>query len=423
MNNNNQRPLDFDDDFDNHFSGHFNNSFDRDSFNSDSEDWSETEWDDELAFGDQFWLDSEGYHVRSLNELVDDTLMVETPEQAPVPSWSLEKLLQQLIAAPETVPFNEYFALSDLTRAQAETVRQLWPSIDVASRRRAVDLLTRSAEEFLNVDLSVFLLSILDDPDASIRQMALETLDANEPTPEMLGPIIYRLQHDSVDEVRAAAAAALGHYVLAGELDELDAALAMRAEDALIAVLTDPTEPLIVQCRALESIAYSGEVAVRQFIEDAYYSPWEEMRVSALTAMGRSADIRWRRMVRAELRNPSPAMRAEAALACGELEARAALSDLLELLSDSERSVRLAAIFALGRLGGKQARRALEEFAAGEGEEAQAAEMALEEMLFYAGAEAMAIPLFDEEEDEDFNDLDPWETWEDDEDEDLGEYE
>ncbi len=413
MKNNNQRPLDFDDDFDHRFHG--------DSFDSDSEDWSE--WEDDSTFDDQFRVDSEGYHVRSLDELMDDSLMIETPEQAPVPSWSLETLLQQLIAAPEKVPFNEYFALSDLTRAQAETVRQLWPSIDVTSRRRTVDLLTRSAEEFLNVDLSIFLLNILDDPDASIRQMALETLDANEPTPEMLGPIIYRLQHDSVDEVRAAAAAALGHYVLAGELDELDAALAMRAEDALIAVLTDPTEPLIVQCRALESIAYSGEVAVRQFIEDAYYSPFEELRVSALTAMGRSADIRWRRMVRAELRNPSPAMRAEAAFACGELETKAALSDLLELLSDSERSVRLAAIFALGRLGGKQARRALEEFASGEGEEAQAAEMALEEMLFYTGPEAMAIPLFDEDAEEDFDEVDPWEVWEDDEDEDLGEYE
>lgn len=415
MKNNNQRPLNFDDDF--------NNGFDGASFDSDAEDRFEMEGDDESALNELFWADSEGYHVRSLNELMDDYLMMEVPERAPVPSWSLEKLLQQLIVAPEEVSFNEYFALSDLTRAQAETVRQLWPSIDAASRRRIVDLLTRSAGEFLDVDLSVFLLSILDDPDASIRQMALETLDANEPTPEMLGPIIYRLQHDSVDEVRAAAAAALGHYVLAGELDELDAALAMRAEDALIAVLTDPTEPLIVQCRALESIAYSGEVAVRQFIEDAYYSPFEELRVSALTAMGRSADIRWRRMVRAELRNPSPAMRAEAALACGELEAKAALSDLLELLSDSERSVRLAAIFALGRLGGKQARRALEEFAAGEGEEAQAAEMALEEMLFYAGAEAMAIPLFDEEEEEDFDEIDPWEAWEDDEDEDLGDYE
>jgi HEAT repeat protein len=415
MKNNNQRPLNFDDDF--------NNGFDGASFDSDAEDRFEMEGDDESALNELFQADSEGYHVRSLNELMDDYLMMEAPERAPVPSWSLEKLLQQLIVAPEEVSFNEYFALSDLTRAQAETVRQLWPSIDAASRRRIVDLLTRSAEEFLDVDLSVFLLSILDDPDASIRQMALETLDANEPTPEMLGPIIYRLQHDSVDEVRAAAAAALGHYVLAGELDELDAALAMRAEDALVAVLTDPTEPLIVQCRALESIAYSGEVAVRQFIEDAYYSPFEELRVSALTAMGRSADIRWRRMVRAELRNPSPAMRAEAALACGELEAKAALSDLLELLSDSERSVRLAAIFALGRLGGKQARRALEEFAAGEGEEAQAAEMALEEMLFYAGAEAMAIPLFDEEEEEDFDEIDPWEAWEDDEDEDLGEYE
>lgn len=415
MKNNNQRPLNFDDDF--------NNGFDGASFDSDAEDRFEMEGDDESALNELFQADSEGYHVRSLNELMDDYLMMEVPERAPVPSWSLEKLLQQLIVAPEEVSFNEYFALSDLTRAQAETVRQLWPSIDAASRRRIVDLLTRSAEEFLDVDLSVFLLSILDDPDASIRQMALETLDANEPTPEMLGPIIYRLQHDSVDEVRAAAAAALGHYVLAGELDELDAALAMRAEDALVAVLTDPTEPLIVQCRALESIAYSGEVAVRQFIEDAYYSPFEELRVSALTAMGRSADIRWRRMVRAELRNPSPAMRVEAALACGELEAKAALSDLLELLSDSERSVRLAAIFALGRLGGKQARRVLEEFAAGEGEEAQAAEMALEEMLFYAGAEAMAIPLFDEEEEEDFDEIDPWEAWEDDEDEDLGEYE
>ncbi|MCS6828675.1 MAG: HEAT repeat domain-containing protein [Caldilinea sp.] len=415
MNTDNQRPFDFDDDFNKGLNGA--------SFDSDAEDWLEMQGDDESVLDDSFWVNDEGYHVRSLNELMDDSLMMEMPERAPVPSWSPEKLLEQLIVAPEEVSFNEYFALSDLTRAQAETVRQLWPSIDAASRRRIVDLLTRSAEEFLDVDLSVFLLSILDDPDAGIRQMALETLDANEPTPEMLGPIIHRLQHDSVDEVRAAAAAALGHYVLAGELDELDAALAMRAEDALIAILTDPTEPLIVQRRALESIAYSGEVAVRQFIEDAYYSPWEEMRISALTAMGRSADIRWRRMVRAELRNPSPAIRAEAALACGELEAKAALSDLLELLADDERSVRLAAIFALGRLGGKQARRALEELAAGEGEEAQAAEMALEEMLFYAGAEAMAIPLFDEEEEEDFDDLDPWEAWEDDEDEDLGEYE
>jgi HEAT repeat protein len=73
--------------------------------------------------------------------------------------------------------------------------------------------------------------------------------------------------------------------------------------------------------------------------------------------MGRSADIRWRGPVRVELRNPSSAIRAEAARACGELEAGAALHDLLDLLFDEDRQVRLAAIFALGRIGGREPRK------------------------------------------------------------------
>jgi HEAT repeat protein len=353
--------------------------------------------------------------------------MLDSGEYAPEPTISVAELLQRLSVAPNDVPQNEYFALSDLAREQVEIVRRHWGGIDPATRRRVVEFLALAAEQYLDVDLSAFLANILDDLDEEVRRLVLETLDDSEPTPELLGPIIQRLQQDSADDVRAAAAASLGHYVLAGELDELEAALAMRAENALIAILTDQTEPLVVQRKALESIAYSGEIAVRQFIEDAYYSPWEEMRVSALTAMGRSADVRWRRMVRAELRNPSPAMRTEAALACGELEAKAALSDLLDLLADDEEMVRLAAIFALGRIGGKEARRGLEELAAGDDDGAEAAELALEEMLFYTGADAMTSALFEEGEDEDaLDDLDPWDDWEDDDDdadEYLGEYE
>lgn len=376
-------------------------------------------------FGDEFGEELDEDFDIALDEAWDEEgeLGEGASDFAPTPDWTVDELLRRLSVAPDDVPLNEYFALSDLTREEVETVRRHWTAIDVASRLRTVDVLARGVEEFLDVDIGAFLAAIIDDPDADVRQLVLETLNENEPRPELLGPIIYRLQHDSADEVRAAAAAVLGHYVLAGELDELDAAPAIRAEDALFAVLTDANEPMIVQRRALESIAYSGEIAVRQFIEDAYYSPWEEMRVSALTAMGRSADIRWRRMARAELRNPSPAMRAEAAIACGELEAKAALSDLLDLLTDDEQPVRLAAIFALGRIGGKQARRALEEIAASEDEEALEAEMALEDMLFYTGADAAAIPLFDEREDEDvLDDLDPWDDWDDDDD-DLGEYE
>ncbi|MEZ4674361.1 MAG: HEAT repeat domain-containing protein [Caldilineaceae bacterium] len=186
----------------------------------------------------------------------------------------------------------------------------------------------------------------------------------------------------------AAAAATLGSYVLAGELDELDSAFAMRTEEALLAVLQNPDEALLVQCRALESIAYSGETGIRQLIEDAYYSPEEELRISALVAMGRSADTRWRGLVRAELQNPSPQMRVEAARACGELEVQKAEPELIELLADEEQLVRLSAIFALGRLGGRRAQDALRIIANGDdGIDAEAADLALEEVLFYGDSE------------------------------------
>lgn len=367
------------------------------------------------------------FYTRRLADLEEAALEDDAAEEGADhrPTWSPETLLERLATAPETVPHNEYFALSDLTRAGVDVVRRLWPRLAVESRRRVLEVLLAGADAYLDVDLDRFLATILDDPEADLRQIALETLAESEPAPEVLGPIIQRLQRDEDDAVRAAAAAALGYYVLAGELDELDAALAMRAEEVLITVLTDPAEPIIVQRRALESIAYSGEVGVRQFIEDAYYSPYEELRLGALVAMGRSADIRWRKLARAELGNPSPAMRAEAAVACGELEARAALSDLLVLLEDDEQMVRLAAIFALGRLGGKPAHRALTSIAAGDTEEAEAAELALEEMLFYAGEAADAYPLFEEPDaEEDFDEFDPWDDWsDDDDDDDLGEYE
>lgn len=420
----NKRPTEFDDDFENDFGDGLDGSFD--------DDWDADDDADDPMLDELNAQHRNNFYTRSFSDLEQDVLLdgdqPESGEYAPKPTLSVAELLQRLSESPGEVPPNEYFALSDLARDQVEIVRRRWGGINSAIRRRIVEFLALAAEQYLDINLGVFLANILDDPNEDVRRIVLETLDDSEPAPELLGPIIQRLQQDSDDEVRAAAAASLGPYVLAGELDEVDAALAMRAEDALITILTDQTEPLGVQRKALESIAYSGEIAVRQFIEDAYYSPWEEMRVSALTAMGRSADIRWRRMVRAELRNPSPAMRTEAALACGELEAKTALSDLLDLLADDEEMVRLAAILALGRIGGKQARRALEELAAGDNDdEAEAAELALEEMLFYTGINAATSQLFDEGEDEDvLDDLDPWDDWEDDNDdadEDLGEYE
>lgn len=340
----------------------------------------------------------------------------------PKPRFTVQELMKHLVTGTEPITGEDLFVFSDLSRQDAALVRQEWPLITTEQRQTLVRSLIELADENLDWQLGRFLRIVLEDTDAKVRRYAIEGL-WEETEADLLGPLIQTLYHDKSEEVRAAAAGALGAYVLAGELDELDASLAMRAEEALLAVLQNSAEPLSVQARALAGIAYSGETGVRQLIEDSYYSPDEEMRVSALVAMGRSADTRWRGLARAELQNPSPRMRAEAARACGELEAKKAEPDLLGLLVDEEQEVRLAAIFALGRLGGSQAREALRALTASEDAiDAEAADTALEEMLFFGDGEEI-MPLDDDGPDEgDDLDFAPWDATDDFDDDKLGKY-
>ena len=337
------------------------------------------------------------------------------------PRFSVQELLNQLINRSETIAARDLFVLSDLTLQDAELVRQEWELIPVAQRRQLLQSLTDVAEEDVTWHLGRLLRIALTDDDPLVRRIAIEGL-WEDSSADLIGPLIQILHNDNTAAVRAAAAATLGAYVLAGELDELDSAYAMRVEEALLAALHNPDEALDVQCRALESIAYSGETGIRQLIEDAYYSPEEELRISSLVAMGRSADTRWRGLVRAELHNPSAQMRIEAARACGELEVLKAEHELLELLADDEQMVRLAAIFALGRIGSRRAQETLRSLATSEDEiEAEAAELALEEMLFYASEEE--VTLFDDADEEEAEwDLDQWDTFDDLEDGDFGTY-
>jgi hypothetical protein len=133
---------------------------------------------------------------------------------------------------------------------------------------------------------------------------------------------------------------------------------------------------------------------VQEFIRNTYYDEDEEMRQSAVFAMGRSGDRRWSKSVLTELGSPDAAMRFEAASAAGELALSGAVRPLVRLLDDPDSSVRDAAALALGQIGGPQARRALQAVAAGEDERlAQAAEDALQELSF--NSETADQPLLD----------------------------
>lgn len=337
----------------------------------------------------------------------------------PAAATRIKVLLQELVAPTEPLQPAHLLAFSDLDVRAAADVQEQWPLIPAERRRAVVTYLVELAESDLYLQLGRILRIALHDEDAIVRRDAVRGL-WEEVSSDLVGPLLHLLRSDPDVRVREVVAETLGAYVLAGELDEFDAALAFRVEETLLAVLTDEEESLDVRCRALESIAYSGENGVRQLIEDAYYAPEESMRVSALTAMGRSADTRWRGLVRAELQNPAPEMRLEAAIACGELDAKAAVNELIGLLDDEEQPIRGAAMMALGRIGGKNAREALQAMRQSDDPlDVEAADLALEELLFFADP---ANALGDAEEEMDQPDVDPWEIWRDLDDDELGAY-
>ena len=404
----------FDDESDDAFEDEFDTAledadFDDDFDDNDDNDDNDDADDDDDGFGeDGLGKELSAFFKGDDYEIVDMAWLVQSALEAPDlaaldlrAAIGLAELIRRLREQEEMPSLVELAALANVPAAERDLLRTLWPTTPVAKRRAALDALLEAVALDLPLDLGELLRLALDDADAAVRYLGVTGL-ADEARPDCLGRLAQLLRHDDDVAVRAAAASALGSYVLAGELDELEPALAMRAEEALMAALADPNEGVEVQRCALESIAYSGEVGVRQLIEDAYYSPDEELRLSALTAMGRSADVRWRNLARAELSNPTPAMRAAAAYAVGELEASAALPEILSLVDDEDKLVRLAAIFALGHLGGREARTVLQRMSHSTDEtEAMAAEEALDELAFYAGAEAQVAPLFVEEDEDD----------------------
>jgi HEAT repeat protein len=273
-------------------------------------------------------------------------------------SPALAKTLALLLDSDQPLPPRTLYLFSSLAADDLAALRAAWPRVDATRRCNLVEDLDEIAEANIEVDFeSVFLLG-LGDPSAPVRAAAIKSLWESE-APGLMARFIGFMEHDPAEEVRAAAAMALGRYVYLGELEEMPAPEARRVEAALLAVIGSQ-ETLEVRRRALEAIAYSSQPVVGSLIDAAYASPDERMRVSAVFAMGRSADQeRWTQPVLADLESVSPEIRFEAVRAAGELELEDAVPALTRMTQDGDLQVREAAIWSLGQVGGQAARKAL----------------------------------------------------------------
>ncbi len=270
----------------------------------------------------------------------------------------LRELLQEICEEPGALPFSRLYALSDLSGQKLADFRRMWDAFPVAQRRRLAHALAELAEASFQVNFDAIFRHCLDDPDEQVRATAIEGLWENEDV-ALIGPLLSKLRTDPSIEVRAAAAAGLGRYVLAGELEQLAPPIQVRIMSELLTTIHAADESTQVRRRAVESVAYACTPDVLEVLELAYYDEDETMRLSAIVGMGRSCDRRWKDIILTELENTSEAMRYEATLACGGLALPDAVPALARQLDDADAQIRDAAIWSLGQISGTQAKQAL----------------------------------------------------------------
>ncbi len=273
----------------------------------------------------------------------------------PIP---INKIIDALL--DESTSFSPRYLnrLSDLQPEDTSRLAENWPKIS-ARRRQAL------LEDMEEVHLADDLLSFeavarvaLKDTEPEVRKRAIQILREYELV-DLLPTFMHMAEHDPDAEVRAGSAAALATYIYMGEVEDISPKKLLNVEECLLK-LTCGTDTKLVRRRALEALGFSSRKEVVPLIETAYNSTDMDWLVTALFAMGRSANSRWNNQVVKMLTHQQPSVRAEAAGAAGELEIKAAVPQLLELLEDVDLDVRMASIWSLSQIGGQGVRARLE---------------------------------------------------------------
>jgi HEAT repeat protein len=317
----------------------------------------------------------------------------------------LTQVIQEL--RQQDVSESTLYHLSNLHGPDLDLLSQAWPSFAIECRQEVVSHLTEIAEADFEVDFGEVFKICLHDADARVRAAAVEGL-WEEDDVILIRPLVRLLRDDESALVREAVATSLSRFALQAELESLPSRLADLVWDALWKTIHNVQEDLNVRRRAIESLAYFDRPEVHQVIERAYQDEESLMRISAVFAMGRSGDEEWDDMAISELDGDEPAMRFEACRACGELHIAEAVPRLGQMVADPDPEVRLAAVWALGQIGGPEAQRVLE-ICQEMGNEAlqDAAGAALDDLDFMYGELDLEMPDFDLDDEEE--DLAFWE--------------
>ncbi len=320
----------------------------------------------------------------------------------------IQELLDALLDTNTPFSPRYLYRLSDLEGEDLAAVQKIWPQVPTWRRQAIMEDIENLGESDYVLSFEAFARSNLQDSDPRVRELAIRALWDYE-SPDLVPILLNMLEKDQDANVRATAASALGKYIYLGEVEELPERTLHQIEDRLLAI-TQGSDTALVRRRALEALGYSSREEVNALIESAFNSGNHDWIVSALFAMGRSANPDWSERVLSMLENDAPEICYEAARAAGELEIKEAVPRLLNLLNSQDAEVRMAAIWSLSQIGGSGVRQRLEAlyYETEDDDEADFIEQALDNLDFTEGStfftlmDVSDLEEMEEEEDEDY---------------------
>ena len=268
-------------------------------------------------------------------------------------STKIGEVLEALKDNEHPFPAKLLRSFSDLSRKNLRELQLIWLDLKRERRIALLEDLETLAESDTLINFEDLNKMTLTDVDPAVRVISIRSLWDSEDA--KLIPVFSEMMlDDPAEDVRAAAASALGKYVYLGEVDSIPDNIHIPNVMNLIDVFTSEDLPM-VRRRALESLGFSSHPKVPPLIQKAADSEDVLWLTSALYAMGRSADEQWAEMILKHLDSPDNEVLFEAIRAAGELQLDEAREPLLEKLEgeNNDPDLRYAIIWSLSQIGGE----------------------------------------------------------------------
>ncbi len=242
--------------------------------------------------------------------------------------------------------------LSDLAIEDQKTVKLAWASLSPDYKHKVIQALVHSSESSFEYDYKYMGLMGLSDDSPMVRSASIDLLWEEE-SQEVMQLLLTLIEEDESSHVRSQALIGLGKYILLGEYGDIPTHLAENAQQLVLRLYNDQTQPIEIRRRALEALSNSSHPSKDNLIRQAYQSDNHLLKVSSIFAMGRTCDSKWQDMLLDELESDDHEIVYEAVRACGEIQLESSVRQLKELLLSDDHEIVTMSIWSLGEIGGK----------------------------------------------------------------------